>query len=77
MVVHRSSRQRGEYPDSTSKGLQKLAEDFGATSKALGKSLGKEGGAEDAARAYEKASAILADYLNGSKLDPMGSDTYN
>lgn len=68
--------QRGEYPDSTSRGLQKLAEDFGTTCKAIGKSLGKDGSAEDAAQAYEKASVILAEYLKGTKLDPMGSDTY-
>lgn len=68
--------KRGEYPDSTSRGLQKLAEDFGTTCKAIGRSLGKDGSAEDVAQAYEKASVILADYLKGTKLDPMGSDTY-
>lgn len=41
---------------------------------AIAKSLGKGGG--DAAKAYDKAAAILAEYLKGAELDPIGSDSY-
>lgn len=69
--------QKGEMPDSKSKALQKLAQDFGATCVSIGKSLGKKGGEADAGKAYDKASEILVQYLKGVELDPLGSEAYN
>lgn len=66
--------QRGEYPDSKSRGMQKLAADFGVACEGISKSLGKKGG--DPIKAYDAAAAILAEYLQGAELDPIGSDSY-
>lgn len=70
--------QKGETPDSKSRALQQLAQDFGSQCNSIAKSLGKKGGDADAASAgYDKASAILAQYLKGVELDPLGSEAYN
>lgn len=69
--------QKGETPDSKSRALQQLAQDFGSTCNSIAKSLGKKGGGADAGKAYDKASAILVQYLKGVELDPLGSDSYN
>lgn len=72
--LDRPCPQRGEYPDSRSRGLQKLAADFGMACGAIAKGLGKGGG--DPRKAYDKAAAILVEYLKGAELDPIGSDSY-
>ena len=76
-VVRRAARvQRGELPDSKSKGLKNLADQFEIACAAMGKSIGKKGGQAEAASAYDKAATILEAYLKGAELDPLGSDTY-
>ena len=69
--------QKGETPDSKSRALQQLAQDFGSQCNSISKSLGKKGGEADASAGYDKASAILAQYLKGVELDPLGSEAYN
>lgn len=69
--------QRGETPDSKSRALQQLAQDFGSTCAAIAKGLGKKGGEADTTKAYDKATALLVDYLKGTELDPIGSEAYN
>ncbi|CAM9186753.1 unnamed protein product [Ectocarpus sp. 8 AP-2014] len=77
MDLYGSSMKKGETPDSKSRALQQLAQDFGSTCNSIGKSLGKKGGEEEASKAYDKASSILVKYLEGVELDPLGSDVYN
>ncbi|CAM9454178.1 unnamed protein product [Pylaiella littoralis] len=77
MDLYGSSMKKGETPDSKSRALQQLAQDFGSTCNSIAKSLGKKGGGADAGKAYDKASAILVQYLKGVELDPLGSDAYN
>lgn len=69
--------QKGELPDSKSRALQQLAQDFGSQCESIAKSLGKKGGEADAGKAYDKASVILEQYLKGVELDPLGSASYN
>lgn len=69
--------QKGELPDSKSRALQQLAQDFGSQCDSIAKSLGKKGGEADAGKAYDKASVILEQYLKGVELDPLGSASYN
>lgn len=69
--------QRGETPDSKSRALQQLAQDFGAACSSIAKGLGKKGGESDTTKAYDKAAALLAEYLKGTELDPIGSEVYN
>ncbi|CAM9803082.1 unnamed protein product [Ectocarpus sp. 6 AP-2014] len=76
MDLYGSSMKKGETPDSKSRALQQLAQDFGSTCISIGKSLGKKGGEEEASKAYDKASSILVKYLEGVELDPLGSDVY-
>ena len=68
--------QKGETPDSKSRALQQLAQDFGSQCNSIAKSLGKKGGEADAAAGYDKATTILAQYLKGVELDPLGSEAY-
>ncbi|CAM9217669.1 unnamed protein product [Ectocarpus sp. 8 AP-2014] len=77
MDLYGSSMKKGETPDSKSRALQQLAQDFGSTCNSIGKNLGKKGGEEEASKAYDKASSILVKYLEGVELDPLGSDVYN
>ncbi|CAM9434082.1 unnamed protein product [Ectocarpus sp. 12 AP-2014] len=77
MDLYGSSMKKGETPDSKSRALQQLAQDFGSTCNSIGKSLGKKGGEAEASKAYDKASSILVKYLEGVELDPLGSDVYN
>ncbi|CAM9523264.1 unnamed protein product [Ectocarpus sp. 4 AP-2014] len=77
MDLYGSSMKKGETPDSKSRALQQLAQDFGSTCNSIGKSLGKKGGEEEARKAYDKASSILVKYLEGVELEPLGSDVYN
>ncbi|CAM9834636.1 unnamed protein product [Ectocarpus fasciculatus] len=77
MDLYGSSMKKGETPDSKSRALQQLAQDFGSTCNSIGKSLGKKGGEGEANKAYDKASSILVKYLEGVELDPLGSDVYN
>eukprot|EP00904_Undaria_pinnatifida_P012234 jgi/Undpi1/8140/HiC_scaffold_24.g10611.m1 len=76
MVLYSSSMKRGETPDSRSKGLKNLADEFEIACAALAKTVGKKGGAAEATSAYDKASTILEAYLKGAELDPLGSDAY-
>lgn len=69
--------QKGETPDSKSRALQQLAKDFGSQCNSIAKSLGKKGGEAEASAGYDKASTILAQYLQGVELDPLGSQAYN
>ena len=68
--------QRGETPDSTSKGLKNLTDEFEIACAAMAKSVSKKGGQAEAVSAYNKAATILEAYLKGAELDPLGSDTY-
>ncbi|CAN0506646.1 unnamed protein product [Laminaria digitata] len=77
MVLYSSSMKRGETPDSRSKGLKNLTDEFEIACAALGKSVSKKGGQAEAAGAYDKAATILESYLKGAELDPLGSDAYN
>eukprot|EP00752_Nemacystus_decipiens_P011341 g10078.t1 len=77
MDLYGSSMKKGETPDSKSRALQQLAQDFGSQCNSIAKSLGKNAGGAEASAGYDKASAILAQYLKGVELDPLGSEAYN
>eukprot|EP00903_Cladosiphon_okamuranus_P016082 g14846.t1 len=77
MDLYGSSMKKGETPDSKSRALQQLAQDFGSQVNSIAKSLGKKGGEADASASYDKAAVILAQYLKGVELDPLGSEAYN
>lgn len=74
MDLYGSSMKRGEYPDSKSRGLQQLANDFGSACAGIAKGLGKKGA--NSVKDYENAAKILEQYLKGTELDPIGSPSY-
>lgn len=67
--------QRGETPDSKSRKLQQMAQDFGNACTGIGKGLGKKG--TDSVKAYNAAAVILEQYLKGTELEPIGSPYYD
>lgn len=75
VYVSCNKTQRGELPDSKSRKLQQLAQDFGTACTGIGKGLGKKG--TDSVKAYNNAAVILEQYLKGTELDPIGSPYYD
>jgi hypothetical protein len=67
MDLYGSSLKKGEYPDSRSRGLQKMSADFGLGVKALDNAAAS-GKADQAQVAFMAADELLRGYIKSAEL---------